>query len=169
MIWTGSCKVGDMVQVSKKLGGLGVGDVVVRDTTLLFKWLEWVWNFQWKRKFRQWEAESLNQLLEVLQSEETLKDDIVGYRFANEIWKGLVPPHVELFMWFVLVGQVNTKDRLSRLGIIEQRDTVCVLCNKNVETVQHLFVTCEFSWLVWCAWITHFGRHWTISNTIKEH
>ncbi|QHO14574.1 uncharacterized protein DS421_10g287510 [Arachis hypogaea] len=43
------------------------------------------------------------------------------------------------------------------------------MCNKKVESVQHLFITCEFAWQVWCAWISHVGRVWSIPRTIKEH
>ncbi|XP_057719704.1 uncharacterized protein LOC130934132 [Arachis stenosperma] len=46
-------------------------------------------------------------------AEETLEEELLTYKFTKEIWKGLVPPRVELFAWFVLVGRVNTKDRLS--------------------------------------------------------
>ncbi|XP_072084314.1 uncharacterized protein [Arachis hypogaea] len=101
--------------------------------------IERVWNFQWRRELCQWETDSLNQPVLQVQS---LTDDILSYKFTNGIRKGLVPPRIELFTWFVLVGRVNTKDRLSRLGIIERSNNVCVMCNKKIETVQHLFVTC---------------------------
>ncbi|KAL4299736.1 hypothetical protein AHAS_Ahas17G0130700 [Arachis hypogaea] len=111
---------------------------------------------------------STNSFVQVLQ-EQTLTDDILSYKFTNEIWKGMVPPRIELFTWFVLVGRVNTKDRLSRLGIIERSDNVCVMCSKEIESVQHLFVTCEYAWQVWCAWIRHMGHVWSIPGSIKEH
>nr|XP_029145892.1 uncharacterized protein LOC114924758 [Arachis hypogaea] len=98
-----------------------------------------------------------------------MTDDILSYKFTNGIWKGIVPPLVELFTWFVLVGRVNTKDRLSRLGIIEQSDNICVVCTKEIETIQHLFVTCEFAWQVWRAWISHVGLVWSFPGSIKEH
>ncbi|KAL4300641.1 hypothetical protein AHAS_Ahas17G0221200 [Arachis hypogaea] len=62
-----------------------------------------------------------------------LSEDVTSYSFTKTIWKGLVPPRMELFAWFVLVGRVNTKERLSRIGIISQDDKSCVLCNKDVE------------------------------------
>ncbi|XP_072054910.1 uncharacterized protein [Arachis hypogaea] len=101
--------------------------------------------------------------------EQTMDDEILNYRFANEIWKGLVPPKVELFTWFILIGRVNTKERLRRFGIIEGNDNLCVLCKKEVETVQHLFVTYEYSWQVWCVWIKEFGCEWSILSTLKDH
>ncbi|XP_016192633.1 uncharacterized protein LOC107633533 [Arachis ipaensis] len=78
--------------------------------------------------------------------EERLPEDISSYSFTKAIWKGLVPPRVEVFTWFVLIGRVNTKDRLSRSGVIESSDNLCVLCGKDIESVYHLFVACEFLW-----------------------
>ncbi|KAL4274722.1 hypothetical protein AHAS_Ahas20G0035600 [Arachis hypogaea] len=88
---------------------------------------------------------STNSFVHVLQ-EETLTDDVINYRFTNDIWKGLVPPRVELFTWFVLIGRMNSKDRLTRLCIIDQGDNMCILCRQDVENAPHLFVTCAFSW-----------------------
>ncbi|XP_052114173.1 uncharacterized protein LOC107478348 [Arachis duranensis] len=88
--------------------------------------IEWIWHFQWRRELHQWESETLDQLLYALQSvgliaevqdrvEATMDEEILRYRFIKEIWRGLVPPRVELFSWFALIGRINTKDRLSRL------------------------------------------------------
>ncbi|XP_052117843.1 uncharacterized protein LOC107491464 [Arachis duranensis] len=79
-----------------------------------------------------WIVFSTNSFVKVLQME-LLPEDISSYNFTKTIWKGVVPQRVELFTWFALVGRVNTKDRLSRFGIIRQEDTVCVLCNNDVE------------------------------------
>ncbi|XP_029152456.1 uncharacterized protein [Arachis hypogaea] len=79
---------------------------------------------------------------------ELLPEDIASFSFTRTIWKSLVPPRVELFIWFVLTGRVNTKERLNRLGVVNQEDVACVLCNKGVEFGHHLFLACEFSWQV---------------------
>ncbi|XP_016200029.1 uncharacterized protein LOC107641035 [Arachis ipaensis] len=91
-----------------------------------------IWKFDQKGIF------STNSFLQVLQSE-TLSDEITSYNFTSSIWRGVVPPRIELFGWFVLVGRVNTKERLSRLGIVLNSDNIC-------------------------AW----DRDWTIPGTMKE-
>ncbi|XP_072066904.1 uncharacterized protein [Arachis hypogaea] len=106
--------------------------------------------------------------MEVLQ-EGMLSEDVARYSFRNTIWKGLAPPRVELFVWFVLVGKVNTKERLSRLRIISQDDKRCVLCNKDDEQVHHLFLDCDFAWHVWSAWISAFGRPCVFPELVKDH
>ncbi|XP_057740120.1 uncharacterized protein LOC130957269 [Arachis stenosperma] len=101
--------------------------------------------------------------------EVVLPEEITSYSFTGAIWKGFVPPRIELFSWFVLVGWVNTKDRLCRLGVISPNDRTCVLCDKSVESAFHLFAGCEISWQVWCAWLFALGRKWTMTGTLKQH
>ncbi|QHO17244.1 uncharacterized protein DS421_10g310500 [Arachis hypogaea] len=98
-----------------------------------------------------------------------LAKDTTSYSFTHSIWKGLVPPKVELFTWFVLIGRVNTKERLSRFGILNQVDMRCVLCNRDIEQVHHLFLGCDFAWQVWNAWISVFGRLWSLPGLMKDH
>ncbi|KAL4286007.1 hypothetical protein AHAS_Ahas19G0043100 [Arachis hypogaea] len=98
-----------------------------------------------------------------------MPEDITSYNFTKTIWKGLVPPRVELFVWFVLTGRINTKERLSRLGVIHHEDVACVFCNKSIEYGHHLFLGCDFSWQVWCAWLSFVGRLWSCPGTLKEH
>ncbi|PWG74389.1 hypothetical protein DF186_18165, partial [Enterococcus hirae] len=64
--------------------------------------------------------------------------------------KGLVLLRVKLFIWFVLVGKVNIKERFFRFGIISHGDNICVLCKRDVEYIHYLFLGCEFIWQVWC-------------------
>ncbi|XP_016164319.1 uncharacterized protein LOC107606819 [Arachis ipaensis] len=169
----------EVIQAPKRLGGLGVGDAVVCNTALLFKW--W-WQFSkeecplWKKVVYSCNNLNPNDLLSsqslpirgVLQVD-MAPEDISSYSFTRSIWKGLVPPRVELFVWFGLTGRVNTKERLCRFGAINQEDSLCVLCKMGDENVHHLFLGCNFSWQVWGAWISHVGLHWIYPGTVKEH
>ncbi|QHO20170.1 Putative ribonuclease H protein [Arachis hypogaea] len=161
--------------------------------------LDWIWNFQWRRALFQWELELVNQLHERLRpvrlssgrednvvwkfenkgifstssviqaiQAETLSAEITSYSFTSSIWKGFVPPRIELFGWFVLVGRVNTKERLTKLGVNILGDSMCVLCTKELESVEHLFLRCEVTWQVWCKWLRLLGREWVIPGTVKE-
>ncbi|KAL4316325.1 hypothetical protein AHAS_Ahas15G0273800 [Arachis hypogaea] len=119
-----------------------------------------VWKFDNKGVF------STNSFMQVIQSE-TLSDDITSYSFTSSIWRGVVSPRVELFGCFVLVGRVNTKERLSRLGVIPHGDSIYVLCKKEIESVQHLFLLCELTCQVWCTWLRYFGTAWVVPGTMK--
>ncbi|KAL4274980.1 uncharacterized protein LOC110268326 [Arachis ipaensis] len=119
-------------------------------------------------KFDKYGSFSTNSFVQVMQAE-VLSEDITRYSFTSAIWRGFVPPKIELFSWFVLVERVNTNDRLCRLGVIEQNDNMCVLCCKSVESAFHLFIGCEFTWQVWSAWLFALGRLWTMPGSLKEH
>ncbi|XP_016199783.1 uncharacterized protein LOC107640799 [Arachis ipaensis] len=111
---------------------------------------------------------STNSFVQVMHSE-TTPEDITSYSFTRTIWQGLVPPRVELFIWFALIGKVNSKERLHRLGVISHGDDMCVLCKTEVEHVYHLFPGCKFTWQVWCGWLSDFRRLLSVPDSLKEH
>ncbi|XP_016192273.1 uncharacterized protein LOC107633152 [Arachis ipaensis] len=111
---------------------------------------------------------STKSFVRVMQ-EEVLPEEVTSYSFTSAVWKGFVLPRVELLSWFALVGRVNTKDRLCRLRVIDQQDNRCLLCGTPVETAYHLFLSCEITWQVWCAWLMAFQQRWSFPGTLKEH
>ena len=81
------------------------------------------------------------------------EEDVNSYSFTKVVWKGLVPRKVEIFAWFVIIGSLNTKDKLYKFGIIQQDQVLCTLCNNLVESNGHLFFTCDYAWYLWCYWL----------------
>ena len=69
---------------------------------------------------------------------------------ANLIWKSKVPPKINILGWLVAHGRVNTCDLLQR-----RRPKACfsphwcVLCKKQGESVDHVFVLCEVVSQLW--------------------
>lgn len=53
------------------------------------------------------------------------------------LWKILVPYRVEIFVWLAMLGTLNTKDKLIRLGILEASNGPCLLCNSEPESGEH--------------------------------
>ena len=86
------------------------------------------------------------------------------YNYTNKVWKSVAPLKAELLVWFVLLGRLNTNDRLSRLDIINNFDVKCVLCNDLPEEVDHLFFTCQFTWRIWSACCEKWGLKWVMPN-----
>ena len=68
------------------------------------------------------------------------------YNYAARVWCKVVPPKVELLVYFVVLGKLNIKDRLSRLNIINNVDVNCVLCNDHEESLKHFFFSCNYAW-----------------------
>ncbi|KAL4283872.1 hypothetical protein GQ457_16G008010 [Hibiscus cannabinus] len=70
------------------------------------------------------------------------------------VWAGIVPPKVEGFVWKVLQGRVPTLVDLAKRGISRSSSNLCVLCSREVETIEHLFFChCEVVWRVWKRWV----------------
>ena len=44
----------------------------------------------------------------------------------------------------------------------------CVLCKKDNETLNHLFLTCDFSTRIWYKIIQKFGRAWVIPRSALD-
>ena len=112
--------------------------------------LQWIWNFQWCRNLFQWELDLLHEMHSILTTVKLNRfaQDRIIWKFDNKrvflvnsaartviakkeqtmevnsftkaVRKGLVPPKVEIFAWFLLIGRVNTKSKLHRFGILQQ-------------------------------------------------
>jgi hypothetical protein len=62
------------------------------------------------------------------------------------LWKMKVPLKIRIFMWFLYNKVILTKDNLAKRRWNGCTD--CVFCGQR-ETIDHLFIACHFSRLVW--------------------
>ncbi|XVF23444.1 hypothetical protein REPUB_Repub13aG0039200 [Reevesia pubescens] len=85
----------------------------------------------------------------------------------NEVWAGIGPPKVEGFCWLVLRGRVAVKEVLARRGLVSWEAITCMLCNKETETVAHLFFSCDIAWSVWNHFCSLWGVSW-VSNRVPK-
>ena len=61
-----------------------------------------------------------------------------------------------MHLWHTIVGAPPTRDRLSRLRLIEE--TSYVLCDHNIESPIHLFWNCQVARALW------FGSEWKVKT-----
>jgi len=66
---------------------------------------------------------------------------------AKIVWEKIHVPKIAACHYRVLNNFLTTKDRLIHRRILI--DPMCLLCNKQEETVEHLFFQCEFSKEIW--------------------
>ena len=59
-------------------------------------------------------------------------------------------------------GSPNTKDRLVNLNILPTSEATCVLCNDHMESIGHLFFSCNYSWKLWCSCFNKLKIYWVI-------
>lgn len=69
------------------------------------------------------------------------------------MWRSLVPHRIEIFTRLALLGKINTKAKLASLGIIPADQAACILCDKEVEFVDHLFLHCIRARQIWHWWL----------------
>ncbi|KAK3226862.1 hypothetical protein Dsin_006724 [Dipteronia sinensis] len=65
------------------------------------------------------------------------------------VWQGFSPPKIEIFVWHLLQGSVMVKEVLMKFGLLLEPNMECLLCSVFVETVDHLFLQCNWSWNLW--------------------
>ena len=57
--------------------------------------------------------------LQALEAKEMQDPGVNSYNHAIGVWKGLVPPRVELLAWFVMIGRINTKERRVGMNLLQ--------------------------------------------------
>ncbi|XP_021986317.1 uncharacterized protein LOC110882654 [Helianthus annuus] len=89
-------------------------------------------------------------------------------------WNRWVPSKVNIFSWRVVLGRIPVKEELAKRGVV-LHNSVCPMCNINIETVDHLVCNCNMSKVIWwnvLAWVklpvgTLFGAAKEVLNYIE--
>ncbi|CAN6359861.1 unnamed protein product [Urochloa humidicola] len=68
---------------------------------------------------------------------------------ARPIWKAWAPLKVKFFAWLAVKDRLWTAERRHRHGL--QDPSCCKLCDQDLETSGHLFVSCSYTRQVWHA------------------
>ncbi|CAN1846152.1 Putative ribonuclease H protein At1g65750 [Linum perenne] len=88
----------------------------------------------------------------------------------KSIWLTGVPPKVQTFCWMVFHSKIATLDNLQKRGFYLANR--CVLCGKDEESINHLFLRCEFAMSIWnriSSALSIFGpRANSVSNVFFE-
>ena len=66
--------------------------------------------------------------------------------WASWVWNRTNIPKHSFLCWIIMWGRLNTRDRLSKMGI--QCDTICPMCERQDESIEHLFRECIY--IKWC-------------------
>ena len=88
---------------------------------------------------------------------------------AKIIWKLTIPIKVKVFIWLLALGKVSVHTTLQKRRPYQSPSSGwCVLCKKDNESIDHLFLHCEFSFRLWCKFLKDLGRAWVIPKSTKE-
>ncbi|KAE8717060.1 hypothetical protein F3Y22_tig00110065pilonHSYRG00307 [Hibiscus syriacus] len=78
------------------------------------------------------------------------------------VWRGVVPPKAETFLWQIVKQKLAVKSELIKRGVQGIDDVLCPLCKKVEESSSHLFFTCPVVWLLW----NKFLQFWNFSSVL---
>ncbi|KAJ6925966.1 hypothetical protein NC651_010415 [Populus alba x Populus x berolinensis] len=84
------------------------------------------------------------------------------------IWRGLVPPKVEVFCWMAIINKIKTRSMLVKRGILDISDAICPICMAEEEMVDHLFIHCYKHWLIWSKIIHWWGLAWCCPRNLAN-
>ena len=82
------------------------------------------------------------------------------------IWKSPIPHKIKLFAWLVALGRVNTCDVLQKKRPnCTLNPSWCVMCKREEETVDHLFIHFSFGSRIWWKILRTFGLYWVVPGS----
>lgn len=67
--------------------------------------------------------------------------------WCKEIWFSQGIPRHKFLSWLFVLDRCPTKNRMVDWRI--DTDPTCILCNSDLESRDHLFSACSYSWEVW--------------------
>jgi hypothetical protein len=67
----------------------------------------------------------------------------------KNVWNSDVLPKINLFCWTLMHGKILTGEILMKRGFHDP--FLCALCQRNYESIQHLFWECPFSKKIWAT------------------
>ncbi|KAK2646301.1 hypothetical protein Ddye_021496 [Dipteronia dyeriana] len=67
----------------------------------------------------------------------------------KDIWQGICPPKIEVFLWQSLRGKVLVKDAMQRYGMNHIKDMDCSFYRSGTETMDYVFWLCMWSSSLW--------------------
>lgn len=92
----------------------------------------------------------------------------VNLEATKLMWRGLVPPRIEIFVWLSCLGKLNTRAKLAKINVILAAEDSCPFCQSESETVDHILLHCKYSWKVWCWWQNLWKRYWVPPASLSQ-
>ncbi|XVF83508.1 hypothetical protein PTKIN_Ptkin16aG0494200 [Pterospermum kingtungense] len=146
----------------------------------------WVWKIPLRRRPFGWEMQQWNNFYSLISGQKLCRlmvDKVIWKRCASgnfsvksfcvaaciegndhietwKLWAGLAPPKVETFCWQVIIKRVAVKEELVKRNLIHYDVPLCAFCKEEMETVDHLFCHCQFTWSMWSHWMKVWGVLW---------
>lgn len=99
----------------------------------------------------------LEQSIKYRFSPSLLRGDIDTVDWAKAVWTSRNIPGHSFHVWLVVLNRIPTRDRMLGWGL--QVPSLCLLCNTNDESRDHLYWECDFAFQLWSLVAGRCGIH----------
>jgi len=93
---------------------------------------------------------------------------VSSLEWCRDIWDLKVPGSANVFGWRALLNRLPSQVNLEKRGVIVSCN-LCPLCGLEVETMQHILITCEVSQRLWIKCDNWVGLASVRNNDIVNH
>ncbi|XP_026436394.1 uncharacterized protein LOC113334324, partial [Papaver somniferum] len=92
-------------------------------------------------------------------------EDGVNHFPYSFISKTAIPPKINILMWCLIHGKLNTIDILQHKAM--DLHNSCVLCGIGVESQDHLFLHCKIAYKIWSIILLNTGWSWVLPGSMR--
>jgi len=71
------------------------------------------------------------------------------FMVASLLWKGLIPPKIEVFLWKLMHDNLCIREFLADRHIISNQQSTCPFCDYETKSSSHLFLHFLEPWKIW--------------------
>ncbi|XP_028118945.1 uncharacterized protein LOC114316487 [Camellia sinensis] len=154
------------------------------------------WMFNSRRRLYDWEDCEATRLKSLLGAAPTLVDDQLDrpvwsavstevflvssvyngvfaiasppLRICKLVWVKYLPPRVQFLGWLAWKSRLKTTVFLQRIGVLRSNTlTLCVFYKAEIETVNHVMVSCLFASTVWTEMLNWWDVQGTLPRTVE--
>lgn len=86
----------------------------------------------------------------------------------KDLWRGLVPHWIEVFVWTTILEKINTRSKLAALSIIPIEEDICPLCASSPKSSAHLLLHCSYAHSLWNWCLDLWRVKWVFPSTLHE-
>ncbi|CAL5330043.1 unnamed protein product [Camellia sinensis] len=87
---------------------------------------------------------------------------------AGTIWNNCAPSKVQFFGWLACMARLKLLAFCKELvSLIGNANIVCVFCQNEIETVDHILLFCPFVWRLWSNIVKWWGLQWVLSGSVN--
>lgn len=91
------------------------------------------------------------------------------FSLFTSIWRAKTPPKIQVFVWLVANGKVNTCDFIQRRQPkLCLSPSWCVLCKESAENIDRLFIPCLYSIKLWWKMLCTLRTEWVTPKGCLE-